>query len=259
MPMATPISAFFRAGASFTPSPVMATISPLACRASTMRTLCSGATRAKTLTSSRRSSSSWSEAVSSTRPLTTLSRPGTAIPISRAMARAVSSWSPVIMITLMPAVRHFLTASTASLRGASIMPTRPRKVNSFSMADSSSGTSVTSRTAIASTRRARPAISLFLASRESAVPLSRSWSLSLTRRLVHRGTTLSAAPFMKAIFLPSTSWTVVILFLTESKASSNMRGECLNTSPSSMPALRAVTIRVPSVGSPRTFHLPSSW
>ena len=45
-PIATPMSADFSAGASFTPSPVMATMLPSACRASTIRSLCSGATRA---------------------------------------------------------------------------------------------------------------------------------------------------------------------------------------------------------------------
>ena len=46
MPIATPMSAAFSAGASFTPSPVIATISPLALSARTIRSLCSGATRA---------------------------------------------------------------------------------------------------------------------------------------------------------------------------------------------------------------------
>ena len=46
IPIATPISACFKAGASFTPSPVMATSSPCCCKALTMRNLCSGATRA---------------------------------------------------------------------------------------------------------------------------------------------------------------------------------------------------------------------
>ena len=46
MPIATPISAFFRAGASFTPSPVIATICPLSWSAVTMFSLCSGLTRA---------------------------------------------------------------------------------------------------------------------------------------------------------------------------------------------------------------------
>ena len=49
MPIAMPMSARFRAGASFTPSPVIPTTCPLARSASTIRTLCCGDTRAKTL------------------------------------------------------------------------------------------------------------------------------------------------------------------------------------------------------------------
>uniref|UniRef100_A0A6B0U857 Putative secreted protein n=1 Tax=Ixodes ricinus TaxID=34613 RepID=A0A6B0U857_IXORI len=45
--MAMPISAFFSAGASFTPSPVMAEISPSACRNSTILLLWAGSTREK--------------------------------------------------------------------------------------------------------------------------------------------------------------------------------------------------------------------
>ena len=44
--MAQPMSAAFRAGASLTPSPVMATTFPFFCQALTMRILCSGETRA---------------------------------------------------------------------------------------------------------------------------------------------------------------------------------------------------------------------
>src|SRR5260370_32138346 len=40
VPIAIPISAFFTAGASLTPSPVMATIWPFFLRTSTRRTLC---------------------------------------------------------------------------------------------------------------------------------------------------------------------------------------------------------------------------
>ncbi len=49
IPMAHPIFATFNAGASFTPSPVIATISPWSCRAFTILTLCSGVTLANTL------------------------------------------------------------------------------------------------------------------------------------------------------------------------------------------------------------------
>ena len=47
--MAMPIWAALSAGASLTPSPVMATISPLALSARTSRSFCSGRTRAKML------------------------------------------------------------------------------------------------------------------------------------------------------------------------------------------------------------------
>ena len=52
MPMATPMSAFFSAGASFTPSPVMATMCPVALQRLHDLQLVSGETRAKTETSS---------------------------------------------------------------------------------------------------------------------------------------------------------------------------------------------------------------
>ena len=52
MPIATPMSARVSAGASFTPSPVMATMFPCCLRMLTRRTLSSGATRATTPMSS---------------------------------------------------------------------------------------------------------------------------------------------------------------------------------------------------------------
>ena len=54
--MATPMFAAFRAGASFTPSPVMATSSPLALSARTSLSFCSGTIRAKMLHRPMRSS-----------------------------------------------------------------------------------------------------------------------------------------------------------------------------------------------------------
>src|SRR5918997_1771009 len=48
MPIAMPMSAFLSAGASFTPSPVMATTSPRFWSAVTTRSLCAGETRAHT-------------------------------------------------------------------------------------------------------------------------------------------------------------------------------------------------------------------
>ena len=66
MPIAMPMSADFSAGASLTPSPVIATMCPSACSAFTMRSLCSGATRAytETLPTAERRPSSSSPSIS---------------------------------------------------------------------------------------------------------------------------------------------------------------------------------------------------
>ncbi len=50
-PMATPMLAFFSAGASFTPSPVTATTSPLSSRMVTILSLWAGSTLLKTMES----------------------------------------------------------------------------------------------------------------------------------------------------------------------------------------------------------------
>jgi hypothetical protein len=58
IPMATPMSAALRAGASLTPSPVMATTLPVRLSSRTRRSLSSGATRATTPMSGSWASSS---------------------------------------------------------------------------------------------------------------------------------------------------------------------------------------------------------
>mmetsp|Transcript_21806 Transcript_21806/g.64345 ORF Transcript_21806/g.64345 Transcript_21806/m.64345 type:complete len:201 (+) Transcript_21806:1037-1639(+) len=87
-PMATPTSAWARAGASLMPSPTMATRRPSSCSAATARALCLGST------------SAWVR-LSST-------------PRSRATARAVRTLSPVRMLTRKPASRRALTTAAAS-------------------------------------------------------------------------------------------------------------------------------------------------
>ena len=75
------------AGASFTPSPVIATTSPFAFSAVTRRSFCSGTIRAKRSTSLTRAASVASSIRSSSGPVMTLS--GSGRPISRAMLWAV--------------------------------------------------------------------------------------------------------------------------------------------------------------------------
>ncbi len=100
-PIAMPMSAALSAGASLTPSPVIATISLFAFRAWTMRSFWSGTTRAKIFTFSIFSASS-----ASLRPcnsLPSIISQSSERPIWCPMLRAVAGKSPVIIITLMPA------------------------------------------------------------------------------------------------------------------------------------------------------------
>ena len=52
------------------------------------------------------------------------------MPTAFAIALAVMGWSPVTMITLMPAERHFSTASGTLERGGSMREMRPTKQRS---------------------------------------------------------------------------------------------------------------------------------
>ena len=87
IPIAMPMSAALSAGASFTPSPVIATMSPLRFRLSTRRTLSSGATRAITPISPIAASSSLSDIALNSAPL--IARP--TMPSSSAIAPAVTT------------------------------------------------------------------------------------------------------------------------------------------------------------------------
>ena len=105
-PIAQPISAVFKAGASFTPSPVIATISPLAFSSSTILYLCSGFTLAKILHFSTAEENSLLLIASNSAPVA-VSVP---IPVFSPMALAVKGLSPVIIMVLIPALLHSFTA-----------------------------------------------------------------------------------------------------------------------------------------------------
>lgn len=144
MPIAKPTSAFFKAGASFVPSPVTATTSPLSLRPVTSAYLSSGLDLASTRNESfslSNSSPFWIVSILSYFPvfsfsfksraqshlatlhnlqttppiflmksapsMTTLPSPGWIIPIYYAMALAVMRLSPVTIRMVMPAILHF--------------------------------------------------------------------------------------------------------------------------------------------------------
>jgi hypothetical protein len=92
-PMAMPMSAFLSAGASLTPSPVIATREPARWWMSIRSSFCAGSTRAKIGVSSsiRRGSSLGCPAVWSSRPTITRASSGSSIsPTAAAMLRAVA-------------------------------------------------------------------------------------------------------------------------------------------------------------------------
>ena len=125
--MATPMSAALSAGASFTPSPVMATSSPCGLQRGHQAQLVLGAGAGDHIGALRRARRARRRRASRAprRSARCSCRRG---PAGAPMAAAVTAWSPVIITTRMPAPRHSATAAIASGRGGSIMPTRPSRV-----------------------------------------------------------------------------------------------------------------------------------
>ena len=102
---AMPTSACFSAGASFTPSPVMATMCPASCSALTMANLCSGKTSANPSVAST-AASSFRLSAAAPSPATAMSFPATSIFVPRpncpAISRAIATLSPVTILTSIP-------------------------------------------------------------------------------------------------------------------------------------------------------------
>ena len=135
IPIAIPISAAFKLGASLTPSPVIAAMLPLFLIAVTICTLFSGETRAKTCTVFTFSCncSGVKASISSPERASPFS---SAMPNSLAIAKAVVLWSPVIIMVVIPACLKIETAFLHSGLGGSIMPTKPRNTKFSSLSSS---------------------------------------------------------------------------------------------------------------------------
>mmetsp|Transcript_5708 Transcript_5708/g.22564 ORF Transcript_5708/g.22564 Transcript_5708/m.22564 type:complete len:278 (-) Transcript_5708:602-1435(-) len=136
---------------------------------------------------------------------------GSMAPMRSHTASAVCLLSPVMTTTLMPAARHLSIAARASGRGASWMPTTPRKVRS----DSSSGVACAGfegpaskvRAASASVRRARrsPRTSTLrmMPCRSESVSGTPACPFLLDATRVQRASTLSGAPLTKSSVRPA--------------------------------------------------------
>ncbi len=248
-PIAMPMWACFNAGASFTPSPVIATTWPSARYAFTMRSFCSAVVRAKTRRSIALCRSSSSLILARSVPVTTRS-PAVHKSSSFAMATAVMGWSPVIMTMRTPASLHTRMAPFTELRGGSFMATMPSSVSA------SSGLSAgRTRRAIASTRRASPLI-------RSASACTRFLSSSVMPRtpssvaiFVQSGKSTSRLPFTCATARPfESSVTTVMRLRSESNGSSRTTLCEMAIDSFARPPFAASVRSAPSVGSPMTFQ-----
>ena len=132
MPMENPTSAIFRAGPSFVPSPVTATVSPRCFNLPTRIRLSSGDERARTRRFGRILSISSSDSWRNFGPSMTIA-PSVMIPQLVAMALAVVMLSPVTILTTTPECWHWATASTTPTRRGSWIPTTPTQIISWKM------------------------------------------------------------------------------------------------------------------------------
>mmetsp|Transcript_25348 Transcript_25348/g.42481 ORF Transcript_25348/g.42481 Transcript_25348/m.42481 type:complete len:284 (-) Transcript_25348:1388-2239(-) len=144
---AIPTSARLRAGASFTPSPVIPTMRSPWRRASTMRYLCSGNTWANPSAARIMGPNSWPSVLdSSSLGVFTgrFSAPSTLVPMSRRrhISTAIALWSPVIILVTTPNSRHFLMVILVSGRGGSRKVRIPRNTHLLSFTSSKMGPSV---------------------------------------------------------------------------------------------------------------------
>mmetsp|Transcript_8555 Transcript_8555/g.14701 ORF Transcript_8555/g.14701 Transcript_8555/m.14701 type:complete len:238 (+) Transcript_8555:2074-2787(+) len=135
---AIPTSAFFRAGASFTPSPVMPTTWSQPWRIATISYLCSGNTSAKPLHFSHSSPTSlqpWSAVTSPCLALIKISEGYIIVPMPNILAVSfpMSKWSPVIILTLMPCCWQRSMVSLVSWRGGSNMGNKHIMSQRFSL------------------------------------------------------------------------------------------------------------------------------
>ena len=122
---AMPQSAFLSAGASLTPSPVMATMWPRCCKTSTMWNLCSGNTCAKPSASSMDLASA-AVALFFKSPSPAASRMPVPIPSVLAVSWAMAMASPVTILTLTPIRSAVAIVTLASFRGGSNKDNTPR-------------------------------------------------------------------------------------------------------------------------------------
>ena len=189
----SPTSAALMPGASFTPSPMKPTTSPLACRAWTMRAFCSGARRAKTSVCRTLTFRASGDSRATPRPLIADCARRFTRPASRLTTRGSS---PERITTRTPCAASRATAAAAVALGGSAKVQRPSNTRPFSSSRvGSRGWPVQGREAMAMARRpwlARSLISAWAVLRSAG---EKAFVDLPARRLAHSGSTASGAPF----------------------------------------------------------------
>ena len=223
--MAMPTSAWRSAGARSRRRRSPPPRGLLACRAATMRQLLVGAMRAKMTSGESSASCSWvvrhalQPVAGDHRGTRRCDQPD--LPGDR--QRRSRGWSPVIMITLMPASRHLRDRRRTSGRGGSSSPTRP------AASDPASRRVAVVRLGAADGRpgpgRAGPACHGFL--RLAAIVLRHLGRERLPRRRParqHSGSSGSSAPWCTASSPAAVRWSVDSRLRSESNGTSSTRG-----------------------------------
>ena len=188
-PIANPTSARFRAGASFTPSPVIPTTILSRCASRTRRLLSDGIALATTHSRGSIFITSLSVICASSVELITF-LPLVKSPASSAIAAAVSARSPVIITTCIPARVTSAIAARASERTSSRIAAMDIRVIPFGI----SSRYRPSYTAMAISRIVRSAASDILAFK---LELIFCFSPLASKQWVHFSSIFSGAPFMR--------------------------------------------------------------
>lgn len=178
------------------------------------------------------------------------------------MANAVWGWSPVIMMTRIPAARHLATASFPSGRGGSYIQVKPTNTSSRSTVSADTGpwkSGPRSRRADPQNPKSLPAREAFSASRACRSFSVKGRTPSAVYKCVQSGRIWSGAPFVNARRTPlGRRRMTVLLFRSESKGISSTFGNSRSTRSWLHPALSPSARSAPSVGSPITRQTPFS-
>ena len=164
--------------------------------------------------------SKYSSSLNLSRVSPSITFPSVRIPISRAIDAAVFRWSPVIILTLIPAFLHAAIDLSTFSFGGSIIPTSPVNIKSFSTLSPIFSVFLY---AIPKTLNALSLISFIFSVSVSFTESSRISTLPLLSMCLHLPIMISGAPLVRTkYFSPFSCIVVIILRLLSNGISSTL-------------------------------------